>query len=124
MAQPACPILLVEDDDDIVGAVSDLLTDEGYAVVHAGSGRAALDRLNAGLRPAAMLVDFGMPEMNGAEFMKICSADPALADIPALVMSAFRPADLAAAGLDGYLQKPFRPDDLVRQLAHMVNRAG
>ena len=113
-------ILLVEDDNDIADAVKDVLLEESYTVAHAESGSAALAQLASGYRPQAMIVDFGMPEMNGLEFLEACKREPGVAGIPAIVMSAFRPGDLARDGVHDYLQKPFNPDELVQQLARIL----
>jgi CheY-like chemotaxis protein len=67
-----------------------------------------------------MIVDFAMPEMSGTEFLKECARDPMLAGIPVIVTSAMRPADMIAQGLERYLQKPFRPDTLLQQLAALL----
>ena len=113
-------ILLVEDDNDIAEAVQDVLLEQSYTVTRADSGTAALAQLASGYRPQAMIVDFGMAEMNGLEFLEACRQQPGLAAIPAIVISAFRPGDLAREGVHDYLQKPFNPDELVRQLARIL----
>ena len=114
------PVLLVEDDDDVLDAISELLRDDGYSVVTARSGFEALTLLNQRPAPAAMVVDFMMAGMNGADFLKTCAADPRLASIPAVVISAGRPADLAAEGIHNFVPKPFRPERLLTALADML----
>jgi CheY-like chemotaxis protein len=114
------PVLLVEDDDDVAAAVAELLTDEGYAVQRAPNGADALARLKGGYRPAVMLVDYAMPEMTGAELLRACGDDPRVADIPTIVMSARRSDELASAGVEGYLRKPFDSNQLLDQLARLV----
>jgi CheY-like chemotaxis protein len=116
------PILLVEDDDDVLEAVRIVLVDAGYAVLEARSGAEAMAALESGLLPAAMVVDFMMAEMSGAEFLKLCSADPWRAEIPALVISAARPADLAAEGILSFLPKPFKPDELLDAVERLLSK--
>ena len=114
-------ILLVEDDDDVLEAVRDVLLDAGYTVIEAKSGSEAMTALQRGPLPAAMVVDFMMAGMNGADFLKVCAADPGLAAIPALVISAGRPAELAAEGIETYIPKPFRPDQLLTALDEILS---
>jgi CheY-like chemotaxis protein len=118
------PILLVEDDVDVMAAVGDLLASEGYEVSSARSGQVALSLLQAGYRPAVMVVDFAMPEMDGGEFLRSCREVEEWVRIPAIVMSAFRPDDMAAVGIAEYLPKPFSPDDLLLRLAHLPVSCG
>jgi CheY-like chemotaxis protein len=80
-------ILVVDDDLNIRSVVDDLLTGEGYLVRTAGNGRQALE-IMATWRPVVILLDLSMPEMNGWDFLEHQQADPELARIPVVVMSA------------------------------------
>jgi two-component system chemotaxis response regulator CheY len=106
-------ILLVEDDPDVLEAIRDVLVEARYAVMEATSGSEAMAVLQNGYVPAAMVVDFMMAGMNGAEFLDWCSGNSTLARIPAVVISAARPADLAAEGISSYLPKPFQAEELL-----------
>lgn len=91
------------------------LESEGYDVVSARDGREALDRLRGGDKPCLILLDLMMPVMNGWEFRDQQSHDPALSDIPVVVVSAFtdlpnRGTDLRA---DAYLSKPLHLSSLL-----------
>src|SRR5213080_1695819 len=101
-------ILVVEDDDDVLDAIQEVLEDSGYHVTAARSGSEALGLLQRGALPAAMVVDFMMARMNGADLLRECAATPRLARIPAVMISAGRASDLAAEGIHSYLSKPFR----------------
>lgn len=114
-------ILLLEDDDDVLESIRDVLLDAGYTVVEAKSGSEAMVALQQGPLPAAMIVDFMMAGMNGADFLKLCAADPRYAGIPSLVMSAGRAAELAAEGIDSYVSKPFRPEQLLSALERLLS---
>ncbi len=63
------PVLLVEDDPDIVLALSDLLAEEGFDVRTATDGRSASAMLEAVPRPCVVLLDLNMPVMNGSDFL-------------------------------------------------------
>jgi CheY-like chemotaxis protein len=115
-------VLVVEDDRDVREALEALLGEERFIVRTARHGREALDRLLAGLRPSAILLDLRMPVMDGFEFCARKVADPALAPIPVVVISAdhgaaARIAPLCAAA---YLPKPIDVDALLGILERLL----
>jgi CheY-like chemotaxis protein len=102
-------VLLVEDDVAISEAFAQILEDEGYAVAAAANGQEALDYLrDGGGRPHVILLDLMMPVLNGYGFRAEQLRDPAIADIPVIVVSADRGARLAAGELqvEHVLTKP------------------
>jgi CheY-like chemotaxis protein len=90
-------ILVVDDDDEIREALSDVLTDEGYEVVGARDGYQALRFLREGQRPNAILLDLWMPVMDGWQLRHELLNDSKLSDIPVIVLTAVR--DQRAQGL-------------------------
>ena len=118
-----CPqqrlILVVDDDHAIREALSELLEDEGYQVACATNGQQALDLLARMAVPCVILLDLMMPVMDGFEFMGRKTADPALANIPVVVITAagaVRLEDLGGAigALSPLvLPKPVRADTLM-----------
>ena len=84
-------ILLVEDDPQQGEALALLLETRGYAVTVAASGTEALAVLAAGLRPCLLVLDLGLPDMHGVEFMRRHRRDTAagLPAIPVILYSAF-----------------------------------
>lgn len=115
-------ILVVEDDYDIRDALSDILEDEGYGVFCVENGREALEWLGEHPAPALILLDLMMPGFDGFRFREVQRADPALARIPVVVLTADRRAHEHQADLEaaGYLTKPVDLDellDVVRRLA-------
>jgi CheY-like chemotaxis protein len=111
-------ILVIEDDRDIRECMADALEMEGYAVASAGNGREALDRLRRGLRPDLILLDLLMPVMNGWEFRQVQLADPLLAGIPVVIVSASAPGGTRPAH---HLPKPFGIDDLLAVVAQLTS---
>ena len=111
----ATTVLVVDDDRAVIEALTELLESEGYDVVAARDGGAALNRLRAGLRPAVILLDLMMPGMDGIEFRQRQLADSRLASIPVVVMSARPDVALQAKQLlvTDYLPKPMSFDDLL-----------
>lgn len=101
-------ILLVEDDYDVREALADTLKDEGYEIHCAADGVEALDYLRGGGRPGLILLDLMMPRMNGSEFRLAQKRDPALSQVPVVLLSADARMREKAVALDaaGALRKP------------------
>jgi CheY-like chemotaxis protein len=119
-------ILLVEDDPALRDALAEVLAERGYDVACAGDGREALEALGRRPPPAAILLDLAMPVMDGWAFRAAQRNDPALADIPTIVLSASLAADGAA--LDrlapaATLTKPFDLKRLLEALRHACGPA-
>ena len=81
-------VLIVDDDRGIVDGISEFLREEGFKVVATVNGAEALARLGAGLRANVILLDVLMPIMDGWDFRAAQLADPALRDMPVVVISA------------------------------------
>ncbi len=110
-------VLVVEDDEGIRDALCDLLESEGFDVFSAVHGRDALDKLRGqGARPDVILLDLMMPVMDGWAFRSEQQKDPGLADIPVVVITASRQADLASLNPRAFLKKPIDFDELLRAL--------
>jgi CheY-like chemotaxis protein len=119
-------VMIVEDDADIREALTALLVETGYSVACAGDGEDALRQLKAGARPAVVLLDLMMPVMTGAEFRQAQLADPELAGIPIVVLTAagrFRER-AAALGAAAAFPKPFEVHDLLATLARLSGETG
>jgi CheY-like chemotaxis protein len=80
-------VLVVEDDPATQELVTKYMTKEGWQVVTANNGRAALDRVSEG-KPDLVLLDLMMPEMDGFEFLEAFRQQPGCAQINVVVMTA------------------------------------
>lgn len=102
-------VLLVEDNETIRNAFALLLEESGYAVEQAASGAAALESAAAVL-PDVVLMDLGLPDMNGLEVTRRLKADPATqsARVVAITGRALQTDQNAclAAGCSAYVAKP------------------
>jgi CheY-like chemotaxis protein len=112
---PEHRILVVEDDPGSREAISLVLELQGYAVDSAANGLEALNHLQQDERPCLILLDLMMPVLDGRGFRARQRQDPALADIPVVVVSADGSVAQKAASLGaaGYLQKPVEVDELL-----------
>jgi CheY-like chemotaxis protein len=109
-----CPVLIVEDDADLREMMAQLLTLEGYTAAAVANGREALDYLHDGHdKPNLILLDLMMPVMDGWEFRLAMQADPGLADLPVIVLSALDPSSGRGVDSVAYLKKPLDFDRLL-----------
>lgn len=101
-------VLIVDDDFDLRETLSDVLADAGFAVATAADGVEALAYLRSHAPPTVILLDWMMPHCNGAQFRVQQLADPALAAIPVVLLTADTRRDdkLAELRVDTYLAKP------------------
>jgi CheY-like chemotaxis protein len=112
-------VLVVEDDPDIRGAIADTLSYEGYSVSEAPDGVEALRRARSE-RPDLILLDLMMPVMDGWAFRAEQEADPSIAEIPVVVVTACQAQDdrVRALRAAAFLQKPFD----IEMLLEIVHR--
>jgi CheY-like chemotaxis protein len=108
-------ILVIDDDQGIRDVLLEVLSTEGYRVATATNGREALSQLEDRTLPSLILLDLMMPVMDGWQFRAQQSADPRLARIPVVILSADRRAKQAATllGAAGCLVKPVGLDELL-----------
>jgi len=81
------PVLLVDDDPGVRSLLRRILETEGYTVIEAENGRAALDRIGQ-RAPGAILLDLMMPEMDGFEFLSALHERAAWRQIPVVIVTA------------------------------------
>jgi CheY-like chemotaxis protein len=105
-------LLIVEDDDANRDLLRRRLEREGHQVQEAGNGMQALQELNAGVYDL-MLLDVIMPEMDGYELLARLKQNPALRDLPVVMISALDETQSMVRciemGAEDYLAKPFDP---------------
>lgn len=119
-------ILLIEDQEQNRYLITYLLTAHGYTVVPATTGRDGI-RLAGECRPALILLDIQLPDMDGYAVARALRADPALARIPIVAVTSFAMTGdrerTLAAGCSGYLEKPIDPDSFVADIARFLTAA-
>ncbi len=119
-------IVIAEDEAVIRNNLARLLRIEGFDVMAAANGREAL-ALAGQNRPDLVLTDVMMPEMNGHELIKAMRADPHLAHVPAVLLTARADrTDIRTGmnlGADDYLTKPFQRDELLSCIRSQLDKA-
>jgi signal transduction histidine kinase len=113
---------LVEDDWDILESMSLVLEGAGYLVDECEDGKEALDQLRQS--PADVIVlDLMLPVMNGWEFVTAKNADPSVAQIPVIAMSADSSAKATAIRAEAFVAKPFDADEFVLTVGRVLLEA-
>ena len=121
MPKARADVLIVDDDPDIRDALGECLRYEGYGVHAAADGRAALDRLEFGLKPDVILLDLMMPVLNGFDVLEALKQRPDWQSIPVVVVSANRGYDADdLAGAVSILRKPVNVDQLLEVVEQAV----
>ncbi|MBM4424149.1 MAG: response regulator [Chloroflexi bacterium] len=118
-------ILVVDDDDKTVQLIGYILRGQGYEVSSAMSGGDAL-KVAANEPPDLIVLDLMMPDMDGLEVCRRMRADPRLAHVPIVMLTAkVHPSDRAEglrAGADDYITKPVDPVDLAVRIKAALQR--
>lgn len=117
-------ILVVDDDPHIIELATLYLHNDGYAVITAADGAAALQQARDAA-PALMVLDLMLPELDGWE---VCRRVRAESDLPIIMLTA-RDDDIdkivgLELGADDYLTKPFNPRELLARIKAILRRAG
>jgi len=120
---PTRKVLIADDEPNIVVSLEYLMQREGHAVTIARDGVAALAAIRRD-RPDLVLLDVMMPASSGFDVCQAVRADPALAGVKILLLTAKgRDTDLAkglALGADGYMTKPFSTQELAARVRALL----
>ena len=121
----AQPILVVDDDHDIVRLVRAYLEKAGFTVLTAYDGQTALQVLRHD-RPALVVLDLMLPDQDGWDITRQVRADSMLADTPIIMLTA-RIDDTdkiigLELGADDYVTKPFNPREVVARVRTVLRR--
>lgn len=118
-------ILIVDDDPAIRDLIQDILSAQGYDCAQAGSGEEALKKVRSS-RPDLVILDRGMPEMDGLQFLRTLRATPGAADLKVLMCTgAERVSDVSEAfqfGASDYIVKPLDFAKLGAKVARLVQK--
>lgn len=113
-------ILIVDDEPSILELIHDILESEGYTVLVAHNGAAALRQIQQ--RPVALvLTDLMMPQLSGVELARRLRGDPNTAAIPIVLMSAAMPAGVSDLFV-AILHKPFPIEKVTQVVRQCLSR--
>lgn len=117
-------IIYVEDDPLMGDIVKEILTEAGHLIGVIGHGTLAFETV-AFKKPELVILDCGLPGMDGIEILQRMRQIPAIYLTPVLMLTARGSrADIdsaMAAGANDYLAKPFEPEELVRRVAAVLS---
>lgn len=120
-------IVVADDDVDVRMLVALKLRHSGYDVVDVGDGAAALEACREE-RPDLVVLDLMMPVMSGLEACRAIKAEPGLADVPVVLLTArAQNTDVdagLAVGADAYVTKPFSPKELAARVESLLGGSG
>jgi CheY-like chemotaxis protein len=116
-------VLIAEDNAVNRELLRELLESRDYEVTEACDGQEAL-RMIERSRPDILLLDVGMPVLNGYELVRKIRSDPSLATLPVLAVTAYAMhgdrENILQSGFDGYLSKPINPRSLVEEMDRLL----
>ncbi len=119
----AIKIVLIEDDEPSQYFYGTILRRAGYAVHPARFGNAGL-RMAREEQPGLVVVDLGLPEMDGLEVIRSLKTDPSTRHIPVVVVTVHvfdKDRDAAyEAGCDEFLEKPLPPSELLAAVNRLL----
>jgi len=112
--------LVIEDSRSMRAIIRQFLVELGFDVLEAENGCEGLERLRALDRVDVVLVDLNMPEMGGAEFLRIARTIPRFQQAPMMVVTTESEVSSITASIEAgtneYLMKPFDRDGLLEKL--------
>lgn len=116
-------VVVAEDDDIVLELIVTHLERAGYSTSTARNGYQALEVI-AATQPQVVVLDLGMPRMDGMAVLKALRANAQLRDIPVLVLTARHTVDDAqmamAQGAKDYMTKPFDGERLLDRVARLA----
>lgn len=117
-------VLVVDDSSTMRQMVKYTLTSAGYEVVEAGNGKEAVDKLNGGAKPALVVTDLNMPEMDGITLITEIRKMAAFKFTPILMLTTESTDDKKkagqAAGATGWIVKPFNPEQMLKVIQKVL----
>lgn len=115
-------ILFADDDENLMEILQMKFKSEGYDVDGAGDGEEALIKMRA-QKPDLVVMDVGMPKMNGYALVQEMKSDSTLKDIPVIVLSGKDAMQdiFEIEGVGTYLVKPFEFDELLMKVKEQLN---
>ena len=123
---PNARLLVVEDNDEIAQMMTLFLGSRGFKVSVAGDAATALELVRESL-PDLILLDVGLPDVNGYELLRRLRQDPRTRHLPAMFVTQrkLKPDRITGLqlGADDFITKPFDPDELGLRVQNLLARS-
>ncbi|MFC1960185.1 response regulator transcription factor [Chloroflexota bacterium] len=119
-------VVCIEDEQEMIDLVKLILSKQQVEVYGASNGPAGLDLIRE-ITPDLVLLDLMMPDMDGWEVYQRMKADPAMVDIPVIIVTAKAQSidkvlGLHIAKVDDYITKPFGPSELSNSVQRVLQK--
>lgn len=115
--------LVIEDNDNNMALITFILEKQGYATLKAENGKKGI-ALAKTERPAFIILDIQLPDMDGIEVLRAIRASEADGAIPIIAMTSYAMSGdkerLMEAGCNGYIEKPIDPAAVGRQIGEIL----
>jgi two-component system sensor histidine kinase/response regulator len=121
-------VMVVDDDPDILDAVTTILSTQPYAIVTARDGLECVDKVRAQI-PDVMVLDLLMPKMDGFAVVRELRQNPKYASVPILILTSVR-EDASrrryeletglAMDVQDYVEKPVSPQDILERVRNLL----
>jgi two-component system response regulator MprA len=125
MSKTSQLVLIIDDDQALLGMVSEFLTSAGYLSIQASNGLEGLRQLESSA-PHLVILDVNMPELDGMQTCRLIRANKKFQSLPILMLTGRSDIkDMIEArkmGADDYLIKPFQPADLLAKIERLFQR--
>lgn len=117
-------IVYIEDDPEMIELVSLIVNKRGFQLIGAHGGRQGLDLVKKE-KPTLVLLDLMMPDMDGWDVYQLLKSGEETREIPVIIITAKaqsidRVLGLHIARVDDYISKPFRPQELLDSIEHVL----
>jgi len=118
-------VMIINDSGSVRKVLMSVLQDAGFEVLESEDGQDAIEKL-AEWTPDLILCDIFMPRMNGIKFVEEFRKEPSNRKIPVLMLTTEdredRKLELMEAGANGWITKPFRPDQLLAVISKILSK--
>ncbi len=118
-------ILIVDDESDIVSALTIRLESLGYEIISAEDGITALEKARSE-KPDLILLDVMLPKLDGYKVCRMLKFDEKYKDIPIIIITAKGEELNRRMGMDmganAYITKPFKPEDLTSKIKELLTK--
>ena len=119
-------ILVIEDEENNLLLITRLLERAGFEVLSERTGRAGIETAR-NKKPDAVLLDIGLPDVDGTEVLDAIRNSPANGELTIIAMTSFAMAGdrerLLARGCSGYIEKPYEPEEVVRDIRAIMEKS-